>query len=356
MMMALLLLAGLHGTALAKDGKQGNKGAKISFRETEHDFGTIAEDDGAVSHTFTFKNEGKVPIVVQSVSTSCGCTASDWTKEPVLPGKEGKITARFNPLGRPHQFTKSLTVRSNGDPASVILFIRGNVTPHVKTPSEIYFYRIGAFGTKGSYHSMDKITDKGKHATELEVHNFSEKKELISLVDYPPYMSVKPETLKVRGGETGSFKIIIDGEKVPSYDYQSCKVTVKHGETSRALHYAFTLLPDFSHIKDKDKAAKAYFPHRNVDLGQRKKGKTIKYDFVVKNIGKAPLKILRAKTSCGCMLVDLDEKEIRPGGETTLHMVFNTEGYAGRTNKTIKLILNDPSQPMVTLGVTVVLE
>ena len=35
---------------------------------------------------FTLKNTGTNPLVVDNVSTSCGCTSVDYSKEPVRPG------------------------------------------------------------------------------------------------------------------------------------------------------------------------------------------------------------------------------------------------------------------------------
>ncbi len=356
MAISLLLVVGLAATTLAKEDAPKGKRGEMSFKKLDHDFGTINEDDGAVTHTFTFRNTGSAPLAIQSVSTSCGCTASDWSKEPVPPGKEGQITARFNPMGRPYHFSKTLTVRTNGEPEAVTLFIRGEVTPHVKTPEEMYFHRIGEVGVKGSYHSLSKVTNKGEHSTELEVHNFGSQRESITLADYPPYVSVKPETLRVKAGKTASFRVTIHGERVPGYDYHSFRMTAKSGETTRAIHYSFTCLPDFSHIKNPEEAPRVELPQRHAELGQHPKGKTIEHDFVLRNIGKAPLKILKATPSCGCILVDLPEGDIEPGREAKLHLLFNTEGYTGQTHKTVKLILNDPTQPAPELSLMVNLQ
>ncbi|HYW95694.1 MAG TPA: DUF1573 domain-containing protein, partial [Bacteroidales bacterium] len=105
------------------------KVANISFDETVYDFGNIKEADGNVSHTFDFVNTGSEPLIVQNVAPSCGCTTPTWTKEPVMPGEKGKITAVFNPRNRPGHFDKYITVQSNASQASVRLRITGKVEP-----------------------------------------------------------------------------------------------------------------------------------------------------------------------------------------------------------------------------------
>ena len=72
--MAILLATGMASAQ--------NK-AVISAAETSHDFGTIKEANGNVSHTFIIKNTGEAPLVLTRVIASCGCTTPDWTKEPI---------------------------------------------------------------------------------------------------------------------------------------------------------------------------------------------------------------------------------------------------------------------------------
>lgn len=103
----------------------------ISFAETVHDFGVIPENGGPVSHTFEFSNQGEAPLVILNASASCGCTRPEYPRKPVKPGKKDKITVTYNPKGRPGEFSKNVTVRTNikGKQKKVTLKIKGNVTP-----------------------------------------------------------------------------------------------------------------------------------------------------------------------------------------------------------------------------------
>ncbi len=68
------------------------------FKDTAFKFGQITDGE-SVQHTFTFKNEGKGPMSITNVEASCGCTSPNWTKELIVPGGEGRITATFNSSG-----------------------------------------------------------------------------------------------------------------------------------------------------------------------------------------------------------------------------------------------------------------
>ncbi|PVY38203.1 DUF1573 domain-containing protein [Pontibacter virosus] len=101
--------------------------AVMSFASTEYDFGTIKEGE-VVEHTFKFTNTGKSPLVIESASASCGCTAPDWTKTPVAPGEEGEVKVRFDSRNKPGQQSPTVTVRANTEPNIVRVFMKGNVT------------------------------------------------------------------------------------------------------------------------------------------------------------------------------------------------------------------------------------
>ena len=92
-------------------------GPVIKFLDTTHDFGNIKEASGAVSHDFRFTNTGDAPLVILSVTTSCGCTKPTFPKQPVEPGDTAVVTITYNPVGRPGEFDKNISVKSNSPKA-----------------------------------------------------------------------------------------------------------------------------------------------------------------------------------------------------------------------------------------------
>jgi hypothetical protein len=105
-----------------------NAQGALKFKQEKHDFGTIAEGTIA-TYSFVFTNTGKTPVVISNVKPSCGCTTPDWTREPVMPGKTGKVTASYNSAGRPGIFNKTVTVMNNGEASQIVLGIQGTVAP-----------------------------------------------------------------------------------------------------------------------------------------------------------------------------------------------------------------------------------
>lgn len=99
----------------------------ISFSETTLDYGKVSiNSDG--HRTFTIKNIGDKPLIINNVKPSCGCTTPEWSKNPILPGKTGLIKVHYNTAIQ-GTFKKSIEVFSN-DPENkrTVIYIKGNVS------------------------------------------------------------------------------------------------------------------------------------------------------------------------------------------------------------------------------------
>lgn len=97
----------------------------MKFKEETHNFGKIPQGT-PVTTEFVFTNTGNAPVVISEVKPTCGCTTPDWSKTPVLPGKQGFVKATFNAAAA-GPFNKSITVTSNGETPTLTLFIKGEV-------------------------------------------------------------------------------------------------------------------------------------------------------------------------------------------------------------------------------------
>ena len=99
----------------------------MTFTETTHDFGTIKEGE-VVNHTFSFKNTGNSPLVIESASSTCGCTVPEVPKAPVAPGEEGKISVQFNSAGKGGtQQMKVISIKADTQPEITQVNIKANV-------------------------------------------------------------------------------------------------------------------------------------------------------------------------------------------------------------------------------------
>jgi hypothetical protein len=104
------------------------QGAVISWERTSYDFGTIKKEDGVVTYRFIFVNTGDAPLLLEKVKSTCGCTTSNYSKEPVLPNAKGFVEVAFDPANQSGEFSKTITVITNEKSlVASRLEIKGNV-------------------------------------------------------------------------------------------------------------------------------------------------------------------------------------------------------------------------------------
>ncbi len=97
----------------------------ITFDKTTHDYGTI-EQNGDGNCEFKFTNDGKEPLILSNVRSSCGCTVPEWPRQPILPGKSDVIKVHYD-TKRVGMISKTITVYSNAKEPTIVLHIKGNV-------------------------------------------------------------------------------------------------------------------------------------------------------------------------------------------------------------------------------------
>ncbi|MGE5518858.1 MAG: DUF1573 domain-containing protein [Candidatus Dadabacteria bacterium] len=100
----------------------------LSVKETEHDFGKIPQGK-PVYYYFDIQNTGAVPLKLDNVQASCGCTTPEWNKEAIAAGGSDKIRVGYNAATEGY-FEKFITVTYNGSSTKQIK-IKGTVW---KTP------------------------------------------------------------------------------------------------------------------------------------------------------------------------------------------------------------------------------
>lgn len=100
--------------------------AKIEFKESEYNFGTVTAGSMVV-HEFEFTNTGRVPLIINEARSTCGCTVPEYPKELILPGGKGVIQVRFNTTNMQNAQKKPVIVTANTYPSETKVYLVGNV-------------------------------------------------------------------------------------------------------------------------------------------------------------------------------------------------------------------------------------
>lgn len=90
------------------------------------------------------------------------------------------------------------------------------------------------------------------------------------------------------------------------------------------------------------------------DFGEIHQKESVSTEFIIKNIGDAPLLIRSAKGSCGCTVPQWPKEPVAVGEKAVVKVTFNSGNKKGKQNKTVTLVTNAiPSTKVLTIKGTV---
>ena len=351
---------------------------QLNFRETTHDFGKIQEGE-IVKHHFIFSNTGKEPVTISSVKASCGCTTPQWEKDPVLPGTKGKIEVNYNSIGRPGEFTKTVTVIYDAVQPPILLTVKGNVIPkekkttnpeptehsdhaahdhhdhnhHNNTSTTTFGDTVGFLAIEKTRENFGVIrTTEGKEIS-FFVQNIG--KQTINFTDQlekKDYINFRISAKTLKAGEKATITIELIGQKINKTATAIRDLVAYY--TTEKTNPKKTFLIEASYQRtfteaEKEIAPAIQFVKKDFDGGDVIQGELLNYTYTFTNTGKSELVIESAKPSCGCTATAPEDKVIKPGQSSSIKASFNSAGRVGPQMKTITVLSNDPVNPAVTL-------
>ncbi|MFH0762220.1 MAG: DUF1573 domain-containing protein [Bacteroidota bacterium] len=319
----------------------------ISFSKTSYNFGNINELDGIKSYDFEFINNGSQPLIVHDVTSTCGCTIPEWSREPIAPGSKGKIKVTFDPRGRPGAFRKTITVKSNARESTVTLYIVGLVSPKPKTAADDFPIKMGLVRLSTNHVSMMTVFKNQIKTDTLEFFNDSDLVIALTFTEVPPYLAFQVEPSFLEPGKRGVIRVSYYGQKNSDWGFVMDRVILTvNGKKyqDNLLAISALLEEDFSQLSAEKKAnaPRAILSEESFNFGTITAGQMVTHDFVLKNAGTDPLIIRKISSTCGCTASVPETYEIAGGKETIIKCSFDSRGKSGKQFQTVTLILNDP--------------
>lgn len=329
----------------------------LTFREKTHDFGSIAEEKGPVTHEFNFTNTSPQPVTISGVQTTCGCTTPGWTKQPVAPGKVGFVKASFDPTGRPGFFNKTLTVTTDIG-TTIVLVVKGSVTTGATAGAQEFTTAIGNLRLRSKSFTMGSAYINKEPATKLfQVMNGSDAVLRILSIGSPDYIVIEvPEV--IQPGQQAQIKVTYDARKRNKFGFVSDNIELK---TNDALEpdktiTVFTTLEEYYSPPTLDElktAPQAVISEPSIDAGQYPAGSTLERTITVHNRGKKELSIKALVGNCSCITAEASKRAVRAGDSTKIKINFKPQTRGGTQQKAVMMYTNDPRNPVQVINVSV---
>jgi len=326
---------------------------KLAFDKTQHDFGKVNEGDGPATHDFTFKNTGTTPLIIQNVSTTCGCTTPEWTKEPIRPGATGFIKVSYDVKGRPGAIDRSITVHSNSTPPTVSLRIVGEVIPVDRHPTEAFRYTAGTIRLDDMHVAFNRMYSYEKPTLVVTAYNPGPDAAKISFINLPAHIKTEVIPAIIKSGEKSSIKVTYDAARKNDWDFVTDRISMILND-NKARDYKLTVTAtiqeDFSRwtAAQLQNAPVVSVDNQVIEGGKIKKGEKKTYKVKITNTGKSKLLIRKIDSGSPQLTVNAP-KEINAGASADLSVTFDSSGQSGEQNKSITVITNDPKNAKIIL-------
>ncbi|MGE0682414.1 MAG: DUF1573 domain-containing protein [Candidatus Binatia bacterium] len=296
---------------------------RLVFSESVFDFGRV-EQGAQVNHLFRFTNQGGQDLRIESVKTSCGCTAAVISSEMIGPGQEGTISATFDTTRFAGEKAKSISVYSNDPSQSVTtLTLQGEITVEVEIePPQLYLGRVRR--GEETVRSIDILYDASKSISITKVENSS------------PVLTVRTQDIEQQGRK--GKKLIVTLKKDAPLGRLNDEIKVTTTSEKRPL----IEIPVFGSIEGDLVVAP---PQVSFGVVRRGEGKT--QQISIKSRAANPIHIVSISSSN----LDIEPAltTIKDGEEYKLTLSTKNDSKAGRIQGEVKVFTDHPDEKVLTI-------
>ena len=332
---------------------------KATFDKMTHEFGVVLWKHPATA-TFQIKNDGDKPLVISNVTTSCGCTVADWTKEPIAPGATGVVTSTFDAKALGH-FYKDIGVYCNVSARPIYLMLRGEVSADPKNYTLTHPYEIGAIRLNKAAIEFDDTNKGDKPTMEILVANTTSDVYTPVLMHLPPYLEAVAVPERIGKKATGKIKVTLDTDKLPKFGLTTATVYLSRFPGDKvseenAIPVSAVLLPDFSNMSQQQRLnpPAVQLSATEFTVPPLAENAKKKLTVVVKNVGKSDLDITDLQVFNPALGVQLKKRVLKPGAQTKMKItVYGKYLKKVKSAPRVLMITNDPNCPKIVIRVNV---
>lgn len=316
-----------------------------------HDFGDVVTGSGPLECSFTVTNLGSKPLVIYTVTVSCGCTEAEWTKVPLAKGQKGTISVVYNNEDGPYPFDKNLTVYFSGIKKPLILKLRGTAHEKMIPLGEMYPIHMGSLGLKEKDVKAGNLSQGSQKSDQMLIANLGKTPMKLEFQNVTKGLALSVSPNPVPSGETARVRYTVTSDRTKWGKNYYYATPVVNGKAQSPIGiWAFTK-EDFTDWTEaqRAKAAQPAFDTNTFNFGVVKPGTKVEATFTCKNNGKSDFVVYKIDSDWERTTVS-PAADIAPGKSGTYKITIDTTGMPeGESMIIITMTTNTPSRPLVNL-------
>lgn len=327
----------------------------VEFSEVDHNMGTLVWHNPATAQ-FTVTNPTSKNMVITDVEPDCGCTLVTWTKEPIEPGKNGKIIVRYDAEQLGH-FSKGLAVYIDQNQTPTYISVSGKVINAMTVTNATYDYHIGTVDLDMEAIEFDDVERGDDPFKTIEIRNSGKESITPTLMHLPSWLTASYAPDVLMPGRSGKILLTLNSEEIPSMGLTQADVylSTKPGERLKPgseINVSVTVLPEKSdNPADLATAPVCRLNKTEIDAREIQGKSKVKDVILLENTGKTPLEIQRLQVYNPGITVSVGNQVIKPGQKVKMKVVVTKNVLQFKGRPKILLITNDPANPKVVINV-----
>ena len=342
----------------------------VSVDRTVYDFGDIVLNSGPVSYAFTLRNDGQKPILIDRVTTSCGCTTAQWTTRSIQPGQTGSVTITYKNDEGAFPFDKSASVFLSCSERSCVLRVRGVCHDKPIVLEEVYTHILGGkLGVKNEVVNGGVLEQEGQRSECFLVANLTGKTVTLDFCDLPEQVKVRNLPLAIPACQTVRVDFTVSGdEKLWGKNFYRLTPVIDGQRAKEGLSIRAVTQMNASRLTPEEKrnGPRISFKQSTYAFGKAKAGKILETRFSFSNNGKAPLEVYKVDADEGIVSYEIKPDAngmssagksgrpvLQPGESATLTVRFDTGKLPkGETLLQLRLVTNSPLRPLADVFIS----
>lgn len=287
------------------------------FKEASHYFGTFSKSKGKVAYTFEFTNVGDKPVIVTRVKASCGCTATKYERQPVMPGGWGYVTVTFDPAKFSGYFSKKVSVYFEGVAEPEYLTISGRIRVN-HSVQDSFKYFIGDLRADNNNVDMGDVKAGTERRQEIKFINVMRDSVYVKVIKSPQWVEAQITKADLAAGDNARLLVSKSSNPVLKKGAYKDSILLK---VTRGVRDVNVKVPIYMGVIDDFAVLTENTPKIGVDSSiYVKKKQGGKFKLKIQNYGQSDLHVYDVEHSQDDLKLIKYNEIIKPGSKGTVVM------------------------------------
>ena len=298
------------------------------FSNSSHYFGTFSKSKGKQSHRFELTNTTNKPLVIKRVKSSCGCAATEYTRQLITPGEKGYVKVVFDPAKFSGYFSKKISVYTSASNQAIQLSISGRIRVNSRV-NDTFTHHLGDLRVEKKVIDFGDTEKKSEVNKDLKMINIMRDPIKLRIVNYPDWLSsCKITKAELKQGDNSRILVTVTPQDLAQWGSLTGSITMEITRgvktEQKQVPVQINLIDAFSTLSSEQlKSQPVISCQSDTLLMAHKPGKVISSKLTIINQGNSPLYIRRVQSNSEHVHIKKFDAVIEPSKKGQVNIQYS---------------------------------